>query len=119
MKTLGQILYETGNLVYHQDAGDYDAEPEEFHAAHELAAAAVVAEYERRKKEAAPEIINRAVEMLRVAAKYCLLNPEDTILYDDARCDGACVAVDCESAADMLEAITHFRALPAPPEVQS
>jgi hypothetical protein len=46
----------------------------------------------------------RAVEMLRIAAQYIRDNdPDGAIWYDDAMCDGYCVADDCESAAALLE----------------
>lgn len=50
----------------------------------------------------------RAVEMLRVAARYCEgvagydHGAYDTIEYDGAECDGQCVSDDCLSAADGL-----------------
>ncbi len=51
--------------------------------------------------------IERAIEMLRKAAKYIRDNdPEGIIHYDEADCDGYCVADDCEIAAEML-VITH------------
>ena len=51
------------------------------------------------------EELTRAVEMLRVAMNYIRDNCDDAVIfYDDAECDGACVAGDCEIAADMLEA---------------
>jgi hypothetical protein len=51
----------------------------------------------------------RAVEMLRVAAAYARQVADyapshvDLIHYDEADCDGCCVAADCEAAADELE----------------
>jgi hypothetical protein len=48
--------------------------------------------------------IKRAQEMLRIAAKYIRANDTyQTIRYDDADCDGYCVADDCEIAADCLD----------------
>lgn len=45
----------------------------------------------------------RAIEMLRIAAKYIRdYYPDGIIHYDEAECDGYCVADDCESAADGL-----------------
>lgn len=45
----------------------------------------------------------RAQEMLRLAAnliaEFC---PDATVFYDEAHCDGACVAEDCRAAADDL-----------------
>lgn len=50
------------------------------------------------------EELNRAVVMLRVAMNYIRDNCDDgLIFYDDAECDGACVADDCEIAAGALE----------------
>lgn len=46
----------------------------------------------------------RAIRMLKVAADYIRKNgPNDYIHYDDADCDGHCVAVDCEAAANDLQ----------------
>jgi len=47
--------------------------------------------------------IPRAAMMLRIAAQY--INeycPHEMIRYDEAECDGYCVADDCESVADSL-----------------
>lgn len=45
----------------------------------------------------------RAIEMLEVAAKYIRIHcPDREIFYDDAECDGSCVADDCEIAAEAL-----------------
>ena len=46
----------------------------------------------------------RAIEMLRVAAGYIELHcPDRAIWYDEAWCDGSCVAVDCLLAVAELE----------------
>jgi hypothetical protein len=48
--------------------------------------------------------IKRAVEMLRIAARYIDQHaPSDTIRYDEAECDGTCVADDCRIAASAIE----------------
>ena len=50
--------------------------------------------------------IKRAIEMLKIASNYireCPCDGDYTVFYDDAICDGWCVADDCESAAEMLE----------------
>lgn len=48
--------------------------------------------------------IKRAALMLRVAAEYIRdYWPEEIIHYDDADCDGYCVADDCETMADALD----------------
>lgn len=45
----------------------------------------------------------RAIEMLKVAADYIKAHcPDQTTFYDDAECDGSCVADDCERAAEAL-----------------
>lgn len=45
----------------------------------------------------------RAIEMLRVAARYIRdVQPDGSIFYDEAECDGYCVADDCDAAADDL-----------------
>lgn len=47
--------------------------------------------------------IERAVEMLNIAAKYIREQyPDGTVFYDDTDCDGYCVADDCEIAATAL-----------------
>jgi hypothetical protein len=47
---------------------------------------------------------HRAIYMLKVAAKYIRENhPDGKIHYDEADCDGSCVANDCEYAADELK----------------
>jgi hypothetical protein len=46
----------------------------------------------------------RAIEMLKVAAQYIREHcPDQEIFYDDAICEGSCVATDCETAAEMME----------------
>lgn len=48
--------------------------------------------------------LDRAMEMLRIAAKYIRKYHDDGILvYDGADCDGACIADDCEIAAEAME----------------
>jgi hypothetical protein len=50
--------------------------------------------------------IARAVEMLKVAAKYIEEHyPDGTIDYDATACDGYCVADDCRDIAEMLEGV--------------
>lgn len=45
----------------------------------------------------------RAAQLLRLAAQYIRENcPDELIEYDEAECDGECLALDCESAADAL-----------------
>jgi len=47
----------------------------------------------------------RAAEMLRIAAKVIRdLAPDAHHFYDETDCDGYCIADDCESAADDLDA---------------
>jgi hypothetical protein len=49
------------------------------------------------------EDIARAVEMLTVAAQYIRdHDPSGLIKYDEAMCDGYCVADDCETAAESI-----------------
>lgn len=51
------------------------------------------------------EETRRAIEMLRVAAKMCRTHCAGVLIfYDEAKCDGICVADDCEAAARDLEA---------------
>ena len=46
---------------------------------------------------------SRAHYMLRVAAAFIREHcPEGVIIFDEAECDGYCVANDCESAASEL-----------------
>ena len=47
--------------------------------------------------------IERAKEMLRLAAEYIERYPDFTIEYDETTCDGYCLAEDCRTAASMLE----------------
>lgn len=45
----------------------------------------------------------RAIEMLCVAGKHCNeFASDDTTFYDEADCDGICIDMDCESAANHL-----------------
>ncbi len=47
---------------------------------------------------------HRAIEMLRIAAEVIREHaPDVTRFYDEAECDGYCIADDCESAAEELE----------------
>lgn len=49
----------------------------------------------------------RAQEMLRLAANLIAeACPNASVFYDDAECDGSCVAFDCRAAADDLDEIT-------------
>ncbi len=49
------------------------------------------------------EDLLRAAEMLKIAAEYIRENwPDATVFYDEAECDGYCVADDCETAAEMI-----------------
>jgi len=48
--------------------------------------------------------IERAQEMLRIAAEYIRdFCPDELVHYDDSNCDVYCIADDCETAAEMLE----------------
>ena len=48
-------------------------------------------------------LIERAVEMLRIAAEVIRENaPDVTAEYDGVTCDGICIADDCESIAETL-----------------
>jgi hypothetical protein len=52
------------------------------------------------------EMMSKAIErknyLLRIAARYIREHaPEETIFYDGTDCDGACLADECECAADM------------------
>ena len=50
--------------------------------------------------------IDRAIEMLNIAAEYIRTHwPDGTVFYDETDCDGYCVADDCKTAAESL--ITH------------
>jgi hypothetical protein len=47
--------------------------------------------------------VKRAVEMLHVAAYHCeQYAPENESFYDNAECDGSCIADDCRAAATEL-----------------
>ena len=47
--------------------------------------------------------VGRAIEMLRLASRYIDAHcPDRIIQYDNADCDGACVADDCLFAANDL-----------------
>lgn len=61
------------------------------------------------------EDIERAIEMLQVAARFLRENAyevTETIYYDEADCDGQCLADDCETAALCLESRLHESRLP-------
>lgn len=46
----------------------------------------------------------RARQLLKLAAKYIRKYKDDGIIfYDETECDGACLADDCEAAAESLE----------------
>ena len=48
--------------------------------------------------------IVRAKEMLQIAANYIRqFYPDGVLHYDDADCDGYCIADDCEIAAESLK----------------
>lgn len=53
---------------------------------------------------------DRAVEMLRIAARYIRETYPDghTVHYDGADCDGFCIADDCESAAEDVAALAEI-----------
>ena len=52
------------------------------------------------------EEVKRAVEMLKVSARRSsIAAPSVTVRYDEAECDGYCVADDCEAAAEDLDSI--------------
>lgn len=45
----------------------------------------------------------RAIEMLHVAGDHCrTYAAEDTSFYDEADCDGGCIAEDCGHAIEEL-----------------
>ncbi len=47
--------------------------------------------------------VNRAAEMLEIAAEYIdEYWPEGTAEYDGTTCDGGCIAEDCRLAAEAL-----------------
>lgn len=49
------------------------------------------------------ENIKRAIQMLEVSSEYIeQTDPYGLINYDDADCDGGCVAEDCRSIAESL-----------------
>lgn len=49
------------------------------------------------------EEVKRAIEMLRIAARFIIDNAAgEMVFYDDAECDGLCLADDCRIAADVL-----------------
>ena len=57
------------------------------------------------------EAINRASEMLKIAAFVIRENAPDALHdYDDTTCDGYCIADDCESAAEAITAIRDLEA---------
>lgn len=57
----------------------------------------------------------RAQEMLRLAADLISTAcPDSTVFYDDAECDGACLAADCRAAADDLDEATPEPPTPEP-----
>lgn len=46
----------------------------------------------------------RAVEMLRTAGPIVAIHaPDEIVHYDEADCDGTCIAMDCAHAADHLD----------------
>lgn len=50
------------------------------------------------------EDLRRARDMLKVAAEYIRNHyPDGMAFYDEADCDGYCVADDCESSAEMID----------------
>jgi hypothetical protein len=75
------------------------------HASNAASFAGLVADMEQAAD--ALEGAARAAKMLRIAANYVRDNdPDSNVYYDDADCDGHCLADDCETAAESLEA-TH------------
>ena len=59
--------------------------------------------YTHPAKTLTDEEIKRAIQMLEISAEY--IEQTDTygvIAYDDADCDGGCVADDCRSIAELL-----------------
>lgn len=57
--------------------------------------------------------IDRAVEMLLVAQRFINENPviqEQTTFYDEAECDGSCVAEDLGHAVDEIRYAMESRA---------
>ena len=60
-------------------------------------------EYIESQKLIKKSDIDRAIKMLEVAAEYIdKTDPYGLIHYDDADCDGGCVAEDCNSIAESL-----------------
>ena len=52
-----------------------------------------------------PEAIARAIQMLKIASRHIRLYSSDRVaFYDDAQCDGNCVADDCDSVRSQIEA---------------
>lgn len=52
------------------------------------------------------EKLERAILMLEVAAKYIKENCSDVIIhYDEADCDGGCIAEDCKNCIDDLKSL--------------
>lgn len=50
-----------------------------------------------------PEAIARAIQMLKIASRHIRLYSSDRVaFYDDAQCDGSCVADDCDSVHEQL-----------------
>lgn len=63
------------------------------------------------------EARRRAQEMLRLAANLIASScPDATVFYDEAECDGACIAEDCRAAADDLAEAQPERPTPEPCE---
>jgi hypothetical protein len=53
-------------------------------------------------------VLPRAVEMLRIAAAIIREDaPHSQMFYDDANCDGGCVADDCESHAEVIAYLSN------------
>jgi len=50
--------------------------------------------------------LERAILMLEVATKYIKENCSDAIIhYDEADCDGGCIAEDCKNCIDDLKSL--------------
>ena len=120
LKTLGQILYEAGNLHHFGEHGDYLDEHEHARASHELAAQAVVAENERR----AWRPIGEATEQDKDGQELLGINDEGIrqvirwSKHNHVPIWGWVRQIELYGEeVDSFEP-THFRALPAPPEVQ-
>jgi len=59
--------------------------------------------YTHPAKTLTDEEIERAIQMLEISAEYIeQTDPYGLISYDDADCDGGCVAEDCRSIAELL-----------------